>query len=174
MDAKMAGRRRVGKRPRLPRRLPGWPSTLLSVCRLYTVASVPGDTANVSEAWQLHADYVETGGNESGWNAAVGLSLVAAALARAGLADSARTVMAHARRRLPSEEANAPYFDYFEAYVATLVGDTELALELLARFIEAYPSQREFLPADWWFRPLWDDPRFRALMDASPSGSSIP
>jgi tetratricopeptide (TPR) repeat protein len=139
-------------------------STLLTACGLYTLASVPGDPARIPEVWQLYADYVEVSGEGPGWNTAMGLCLVAAALARAELPDSARAVMDRARGRLPAEEVNAPYFDYFEAYVATLLGDTERALELLTRFLQAYPSQREFLPADWWFRPLWDDPRFQALM----------
>jgi len=90
--------------------------------------------------------------------------LVAAVLARASLPDSARAVLARARRALPADEPIAPYFGYYDAYVATLLGDDDRALELLRAFLAEYPSQREFLPSDWWFRPLWEHPRFRELM----------
>jgi TolB-like protein/tetratricopeptide (TPR) repeat protein len=139
-------------------------STLLAVCGLYTLASVPGEPSAIPAAWALHRDYVELTGTEPGWNRTVGLSLVAAALARAALPDSARAVMARARSQLPASEPNTPYFDYYEAYVATLLGETDRALQLLGDFVAAYPSQREFLPRDWWFRPLWDDDEFRSLM----------
>lgn len=139
-------------------------STLLAVCGLYTMASVPADPSVVPVAWEKHREYVEVTGPEPGWNRAVGLSLVAATLARAALPDSARAVMQQARAQLPVDEPIAPYFDYYDAYVATLLGDEDRALELLAAFVAEYPSQREFLPSDWWFRPLWPDPRFRELM----------
>ncbi len=139
-------------------------STLLAVCGLYTMASVPQTPADIPTAWQKHAEYVELTGDGPGWNRAVGLSLVAAALARADMPDSARAVMARARADLPADEPIAPYFDYYDAYVATLLGDTGRTLELLRAFVAEYPSQREFLPNDWWFRPLWDDDRFQELM----------
>ena len=139
-------------------------STLLAVCGLYTAASVPGDPSGIPAAWALHAEYMDVTGQDPGWNRAVGLSLVAAALARAELPDSARAVMARARSHLPLEEPIAPYFDYYEAYIAILLGEDDRALRLLRDFVAEYPSQREFLPSDWWFRPLWDDHRFRALM----------
>jgi TolB-like protein len=142
-------------------------STLLGVCGLYTLASVPLDPAQIPAAWEKHREYVELTGTEPGWNRAVGLSLVAAALARAELSDSARAVMDRARAELPTDEPIAPYFAYYDAYVATLLGDDDRALDLLRRFLSEYPSQREFLPRDWWFRPLWDSARFQALMAAS-------
>ena len=75
--------------------------------------------------------------------------------------------MARAREWLPADEPNAAYFDYYEAYVATLLGDVDRALQLLTALVNEYPSQREFLPRDWWFRPLWDDPGFMALLAPS-------
>ena len=142
-------------------------STLLSACGLYTLASLPADSSHIPLAWARLQDYA--GVDEGpGWNRAAGLSLVAATLARAGMPDSARAVMARARRNLPPDEPIAPYFDYFDAYVAVQLGDSARALDRLRTFLAAYPSQREFLPRDWWFRPLWDDPGFQALMSAAP------
>lgn len=140
-------------------------STLLTVCGLYTWASVRGNRSAIPEAWALHDEYARITGPGQGWNRAVGLSLMAAFLARAELPDSARAVLARARGALDPGEAIAPYFAYFDAYVAILLEESGRALELLEGFLEEYPSQREFLPSDWWFRPLWDDPRFKALMD---------
>lgn len=139
-------------------------STLLTACGLYTLASVPMDPAEIPKVWEAHGEYVEATGEEPGWNRAVGLSLVAAALARAELPDSARAVMERARSQLPVDEPIAPYFRYYDAYVAVLLGDRDRALDLIRDFLAEYPSQREFLPKDWWFRPLWNDGRFQALM----------
>ena len=37
------------------------------------------------------------------------------------------------------------------------------AMDLVEALLESYPSQKEFLQNDWWFRPLWLEPRFQEL-----------
>ncbi|HZD79762.1 MAG TPA: adenylate/guanylate cyclase domain-containing protein [Actinomycetota bacterium] len=86
---------------------------------------------------------------------------VAAALARAGLADSALAVATRARAGdsdLAGESA------YFEAFVRTLVGQEESATRLLADYLRASPAQRHEVAVTWWFEPLHDRPDFQALV----------
>jgi tetratricopeptide (TPR) repeat protein len=94
----------------------------------------------------------------AGW--AGGRLLAAGVLARAGLADSARAVVADVR----AGAGDDPWLDYYEANARVQLGDTTRAVQLLGSFLEALPSRRSYIANDWWWRPLRDDPRFRALV----------
>jgi hypothetical protein len=90
--------------------------------------------------------------------------LVAAALARAGLDDSARTVIV--RSRAPDAESDPTReIAYLEAVARTLLGDKDEAIRQLGVFLAANPAQRTSLRDDntWWFRDLRSDPRYRTL-----------
>jgi hypothetical protein len=102
---------------------------------------------------------------DSPFNRALGLSLVGAVIARAGLADSARTVTESARAKLPVDHPEAAFFHYYLAYVSNLVGDLDRALLHLDSLIAQDPPSAQFLPVDWWFRDLWDQPGFLALLE---------
>lgn len=85
---------------------------------------------------------------------------VAAVLARAGLADSARAV-AERSGHTPTVD---PTHDltYTEAFVRALIGDDDEAIDLLARYMAATGAG----PADidhWWFDELRDKPGYQAL-----------
>jgi len=98
-------------------------------------------------------------------NRAVGLSWAAAALARTGERDSARVVLSRAR-----EAASAglrPWIDYYGANVALISGSPDDALSMLTSFLEANPDRKRYLASDWMFEPLWEDARFRALVDTT-------
>jgi tetratricopeptide (TPR) repeat protein len=90
--------------------------------------------------------------------------LVAAVLARDGKADSARAVV---KRSLGNAEID-PSRDltYTGAFVYTLLGDKENALQLLKTYLAANPRRRNTLAQDpgWWFRPLETDPGFKVLV----------
>jgi len=89
---------------------------------------------------------------------------VAAVLARAGLADSARRVLA--RSQAGAELDPERELLSFEAFARTLLGDREGALRLLTEQIAANPQHRVGLArfSHWWWRDLRDDPRFKALI----------
>jgi TolB-like protein/tetratricopeptide (TPR) repeat protein len=85
---------------------------------------------------------------------------VAGVLGRAGLIDSAKAVIRRARAAAPLD----PEMDFHEAEVRLLLGDRETTLRLLARDVEANPQFREYVRVYPGFRPLWNDPRFQALV----------
>jgi class 3 adenylate cyclase/TolB-like protein len=107
---------------------------------------VPAEPANLDDRWARMA--------------------AAAALARAGLADSAQAVARRARADSidPSRE-----LAYLEAFVKTLAGDEEGALRRLAEYLQASPGQRAEVATTWWFRDLRDSPAFRRLVESEGS-----
>lgn len=90
--------------------------------------------------------------------------MVAAVLARAGLADSARRV---ARRARGSPDVD-PTRDLamMETFVRLLLGDRDTALSTLKVYLAANPQRRAGLAEDpgWWYRDLQDDPGFQQLV----------
>jgi hypothetical protein len=64
--------------------------------------------------------------------------------------------------------------DFDEAEARMLLGDREAALRLLARDIAANPQYREYIRVYPVFRPLWTDPRFRALLQEPAKDSLRP
>lgn len=81
---------------------------------------------------------------------------------QADWADSARALIAVARQDV--NETIEPSADYYEANVRLLLGERAEALDLLAEYLRALPSRKEYLAADWMFRELWSDPRFQDLV----------
>jgi serine/threonine protein kinase/tetratricopeptide (TPR) repeat protein len=86
---------------------------------------------------------------------------VAAVIARAGLPDSAMAVIQKARDIAPGPD---PELDYREANARLQLGQTAEAINLLRRYLTTRPDRREIVAVDWWFRPLWDEPAFQALV----------
>ena len=91
---------------------------------------------------------------------------VAAVLARAGRADSARHVLDRSKgdRQVDPQRELLGY----EAFARTMLGDKDEALRLLDEYLVANPKHREGFRkiVHWWWRPLQDDPRFKALIGA--------
>jgi len=86
---------------------------------------------------------------------------VAAVIARKGMADSARAVA----YRSQGDASVDPTRDlvYVEAFVRTLLGDNEEAIDLLAEFMAAVggdPSDIDY----WWFSGLREEARYQALL----------
>jgi TolB-like protein len=88
---------------------------------------------------------------------------VAAVLAQVGRADSARALI----RRTRENGSESAWGDYYEANARVQLGETAMAIELLGRYLKAYPSQRAYIARDWWWKPLRNDPRFEALVRGS-------
>jgi TolB-like protein/tRNA A-37 threonylcarbamoyl transferase component Bud32 len=94
--------------------------------------------------------------------------LVAGVLARAGLGDSARHVLARSSAD-PEIDRERDLVSY-QAFVRLLLGDREKALELLKEYVAANPEHRVGFATSyhWWWRDLRDDPRFRELVGRGP------
>jgi serine/threonine-protein kinase len=87
---------------------------------------------------------------------------VAAVIARAGLADSALHVTERARENVSDEdvlENLAP----MDAWVRTVAGDHDTAVNLLTDFLKKNPEKRSEIANHRWFRPLHAHPGFRTL-----------
>ena len=92
-------------------------------------------------------------------------AILAAALARAGLKDSARHVLERARPERgadPSQETLS-----IEAFARTILGDRDEAIALLKRYVAANPSHAFTRGGNisWWWRDLKADPRFAQLTE---------
>jgi hypothetical protein len=37
----------------------------------------------------------------------------------------------------------------------------------LGAFLEAIPQRKEYVASDWMFEDLWEDPRFKALVETT-------
>lgn len=131
-------------------------------CRLWQM-TMRGAEADPDLAWEVAEGLIAlTPGPEAEANRRWSRMIVAAVLARAGLEDSARAVA----ERSGHEPSVDPTHDltYAEAFVRTLVGDHEEAVDLLARYMAAIgagPSSIDF----WWFDDLRDDPGYQDLLE---------
>jgi hypothetical protein len=81
--------------------------------------------------------------------------MVAAVLARAGLADSARAVAARARREAAAAPETRASFLWDDAYLQLLLGDSARAAALLRRFVAERPTLREYVAREPAFRGVW-------------------
>ncbi|MEP7228530.1 MAG: hypothetical protein ABI785_14285, partial [Gemmatimonadales bacterium] len=91
--------------------------------------------------------------------------VVAGVLGRAGMRDSAEAVIRRARAAAPDDSE----LDFYEAEARMLLGDHQAALRLLDRYLRTNPRFRAYLRVYPLFRPLWNDPRFQALVPKSPT-----
>ena len=129
-------------------------------CGLWNM-TMEGADVDVDSAWALADAYIRTLSpqDEEFYSRWVGMGM-AAVLARAGLADSAGTVAERSR----GDDELDPIKDlvYMEAFVRSLTGETEQALDLLSEYMALSgkdPSEVDH----WWFDPLRDEPRYRTL-----------
>lgn len=88
---------------------------------------------------------------------------MAAVLARAGLDDSARAVLARARADAPPEALE--FLPQEEAHAWLLMGDSDAALDALTSYLDTQPDERAYAARDPWWRPLHGDPRFEAIVE---------
>jgi TolB-like protein len=137
--------------------------TRFAECGLRMMATSAA-TPDIPRAWRLADSLVaDAPSGERAfrrWQAPV---LTAAALAKAGLADSARHVLA--RVDVPAAVDPTRDIAMDEAFAWTLVGDKDAALKQLTLFVTANPRAGSGLGNDngWRFRALRTDPRFQAL-----------
>lgn len=144
------------------RRFPANPRFAECRLRLMGTPVVEGD---VPRSWRL-ADSLGSLPPEGGrpFRKALAQALVAAPIARAGLKDSARHILARISVAADIDATRDISLD--KAYAWTLVGDNGAAVQELKIWIAANPSAGSALSDnhDWRFRTLHDDPRFQALL----------
>jgi tetratricopeptide (TPR) repeat protein len=141
-------------------RFPGdWRFTF---CALRILARAGASQGGVEKAWSLVAalEPLSPPGYLRRWQI-----IVAGVLGRAGLPDSAEAVIRRARSAAPED----PELDFYEAEARMVLGDHEAALRLLERYLKTNPQFRAYLRVYPLFRPLWNDPRFQALVPKSPT-----
>jgi hypothetical protein len=86
-------------------------------------------------------------------------------VARAQLVDSARSVWDRTRGGVTAQVDRGDNLAAIEAYVRTLAGDMDEAIDLLKRAVAANPDH-DFAGAagrSWWWRELRQFPRWREL-----------
>jgi serine/threonine-protein kinase len=132
-------------------------------CQIWLFA-LKGVKPEVPVVWELLEKYVGLAPTSSKeYSRHYGQMLVAMALGRAGLDDSARRVAERAR----ADVAIDPTRDLaqMEAAARLIIGDKEEALRLLTTYVAANPQVRSAMAKDetWWFRDLKSDPRWRSL-----------
>jgi TolB-like protein len=133
-------------------------------CELTTLGWTSDKASDVGRAWQVlddaekryTADVLRTG-----W--ATRRLFVAAIAARAGMRDSALAIVTRVRADSSGAAAAA---DYGEAHVRAILGQTDDALRLVARYLSSFPIQRRQVARMPWFKSLRADPRFVAMTDA--------
>ncbi len=140
-------------------------------CRLYMLTT-RNETPDIARAWRIAdsaAAMVPPAGRVR--DQLTESMLVAAVIARASkqqpaLADSARRVV----QRSLGDATIDPTSDlaYFGAFVYTLLGDKDRAIEQIKRYVAASPSRAASLRDDpgWFFRDIAQDPRFHRAVGA--------
>jgi serine/threonine-protein kinase len=138
-------------------------------CRLWlrTMSAIP---PNVDSAWadaQQLVDLTPPAGVEFAKRES--RILVGAALARAGKADSGRSVLLRAREGVDEKIDPEHNLMGFEAFIRTLFNDPEdtgEAFAILRRYVSGNPAHREGLAKtqSWWWRPLIGDQRWKDLV----------
>ncbi|HTD71841.1 MAG TPA: serine/threonine-protein kinase, partial [Gemmatimonadales bacterium] len=135
-------------------------------CQLLLM-TIPDAQADVPVAWRLLARIDSlTPGPRRALEHHRAETILGAALARAGLADSARHVLQRSRADRdvdPGQEILS-----IEAFARTILGDRDAAIALLQRYIAANPTHAFTRGGDisWWWRDLKSDPRFARLTEA--------
>jgi serine/threonine-protein kinase len=132
-------------------------------CQIWLYA-LKGEKPDIPKAWQLLEQYVQlTPPPQRGFQRRYGQMVVAMALARAGLKDSADAVAKRARADAETDPTRD--LALLETYVRILLEDRSQAFRLLSTYIATNPQFRASLARDqsWWYQSLRDDPRFKAL-----------
>jgi serine/threonine-protein kinase len=141
-------------------------------CRIWLLgaqtAEAKVDTSDITKAWALVED-LHKRTPDAAWPLAgrVGRMWTAAVIARAGLSDSARHVLAANR----GNDAIDPDGELLgaEVYVLQLLGDRDQAIERLKLYLSEHPEHRAGLAESrsWVWRDLHNDARFRDLVGAT-------
>jgi serine/threonine protein kinase/tetratricopeptide (TPR) repeat protein len=133
-------------------------------CRL-SLSALPGPVPNIDSVWAVYHQMValSPAGRRQFDSLRAGM-FVGLALVRAHLPDSARAVAARSRGN-PQVDPATELLD-LEAKLNVQLGNKDEAIRLETRYLANNPQLRAFFKFDesWWWDPVRDDPRFKALM----------
>jgi serine/threonine-protein kinase len=133
-------------------------------CRIWLYA-LKNQRPDIQQAWHDYQEYLQlVPPTARAYHEHYGQMLVAIALARAGLRDSANAVALRARVDSSLDETRE--LPQLEAVVRTLLGEYDEALNQLSVYLRANPHLRPAMAREqtWWFEPLRGDPRYRELV----------
>jgi TolB-like protein len=133
-------------------------------CQLWLYA-LKGQSLDLGRLEPLYRRYLElTPPTDRLLHEHYGRMIVAIALARAGLRDSADAVARRARADTVVDETRD--LANLEAIARTILGERDEALRLLGLYLSANPQFREGMARErtWWFRDLRSDPRYAELV----------
>lgn len=139
-------------------------------CALTLMGHESGAEPDPSAAWKLYDELYQLDPPHSARHAArpyhpiYRLMAVSRVLARAGLADSSRALIATARLATGGNSDLEASLTYDEAYVRLLLGELDAAAMLLERYVSARPQHGEYIARDVQFRRLRGHPRYEALI----------
>ena len=144
------------------RRFPTDPD--FTACRLwmYTTRLAKPD---VDSAWIYRTRYVALVPEAKRPEAQkLGDILVAGALARAALADSARHILV--RARATPEEDPSRELEGDEAVIRVILGEQDEAIRLISDYLTVNPGHRKGFATrtGWWWRDIQGNPKFKALI----------
>jgi serine/threonine-protein kinase len=133
-------------------------------CQLWLL-TLPGAKTSPTAAWRL-IPALRKVTPEKDWAFASreAAMLVAAGLARAGLADSARHVLLRSRGNPQIDPSRDLLID--EAVGRVILGDKNEALDLLKQYLVANPDHRVGMAntQSWWWRDIKNDPRYKQMV----------
>ncbi len=136
-------------------------------CRLQLLGWPLAPVATPRAAWQAVEDLHRAATpDEWTWLQPRIEMMAAAALARAGLSDSAERVLRRARAAAPDD----PQLFYYEAVARLRLGQIDSALDLIAATVRISPQDKGYYLHHSLFHPLWGNPRFQALLRDTLSG----
>jgi hypothetical protein len=120
---------------------------------------------DIDSAWAYRDRYVALNSEKKQpYAKKFGDILVAGALARAGLPDSARRVLL--RARATPEEDPSRDLEGTEAVIRVILGDQDEAVRLIADYLAVNPGHRKGFATrtGWWWRDIQGNPKFKALI----------
>jgi serine/threonine protein kinase/tetratricopeptide (TPR) repeat protein len=126
------------------------------MCQLALLGWSEEAAPNVDRAWAILRELGTVAPNDAlVWIKPEMTMMVAVVLARAGLTDSAKRVIAHARMTAPPD----PQLAYYEALAQVRLKEPRMAAGLLAGLLRRSPNFLRFLRSRAAFELLWGDPR---------------
>jgi hypothetical protein len=137
-------------------------------CRLWMFMLRNQDTTpTASQIWKAYDAFIEADKvDKPEFAKKKGQMLAGMGLNRAGLADSARSVIGRAE----GDERVDPTGDlaYLEAMARTQLGEKDKAISLLSRYYAKNPQRKAFISHDeaWYFKSLENEPRYKSLIGA--------
>jgi eukaryotic-like serine/threonine-protein kinase len=138
-------------------------------CQLWLQTAPKGISIEPDRAWALRDSMIQhTSPASRQFASRKAEILVAGALARANLADSARRVLLHARLGAGDVDPERELVG-FEAAVRVMLGDRSEAVRLIKAYLALHPDHRTGFAQStgWWWRDLQTDPEFRRLVQAT-------